>query len=181
MNERKQISKKIRFEVLKRDSFKCQYCGATPTDTLLHIDHITPVALGGKNNLDNLITACASCNLGKSATPLSSVAPSISMKEKAKEILEREKQIRAYSDALAQQAERIENDAWEVVFSLEGGVVDRFNRNKLQSIKSFLEKLPFQIVVEAAEIANARMRNKSRSFAYFCGICWNKIRENDNA
>lgn len=37
---RKPISKTLRFEVFKRDSFKCQYCGAEAPNVLLHIDHI---------------------------------------------------------------------------------------------------------------------------------------------
>lgn len=63
---RKAIPKRIRFEVLKRDSFKCQYCGASAPDVLLHIDHVKPVAKGGTNDILNLITSCESCNSGKS-------------------------------------------------------------------------------------------------------------------
>lgn len=68
--KRKSISKKLRFEVFKRDSFTCQYCGAKAPDVLLHVDHITPVSKGGKNTLMNLVTACERCNLGKSNEPL---------------------------------------------------------------------------------------------------------------
>lgn len=39
MAERKSLSKKTRFEVFKRDSFECQYCGAHPPSTILHVDH----------------------------------------------------------------------------------------------------------------------------------------------
>lgn len=68
--KRKEIAKGIRFEVLKRDSFRCQYCGVTAPDVVLHIDHIEAVANGGTNDLTNLITSCEGCNLGKSDTPL---------------------------------------------------------------------------------------------------------------
>src|SRR5947199_10578904 len=71
MPARKPISKKVRFEVFKRDCFKCQYCGAEAPNVLLHVDHIKPVAEGGTNELMNLITACAACNAGKAAVPLS--------------------------------------------------------------------------------------------------------------
>ena len=37
--KRKSISKKARFEVFKRDSFTCQYCGRTAPDVVLHLDH----------------------------------------------------------------------------------------------------------------------------------------------
>lgn len=63
---RKSITKTLRFEVLKRDSFACQYCGAKAPEVVLHVDHIEPVSKGGTNELLNLITSCLSCNLGKS-------------------------------------------------------------------------------------------------------------------
>ncbi len=59
-------SLKIRFMVLHRDSFTCQYCGRTPKDgTKLEVDHIVPKSKGGDNKMDNLITACFECNQGK--------------------------------------------------------------------------------------------------------------------
>ena len=60
------ISKRIRFEVFKRDYFTCQYCGAQAPAVLLHADHIHPRSKGGDDELMNLVTACESCNLGKS-------------------------------------------------------------------------------------------------------------------
>lgn len=65
------ISKKIRFEIFKRDSFKCQYCGQSAPDVLLNVDHINPVSKGGNNDLLNLVTACVECNQGKKATLIS--------------------------------------------------------------------------------------------------------------
>lgn len=59
------IPKRLRFSVLSRDGFTCQYCGASAPDVKLHVDHIFPVARGGLNALDNLVTACVDCNLGK--------------------------------------------------------------------------------------------------------------------
>lgn len=35
----------------------------------LHVDHVLPVSLGGLNQIDNLVTACQGCNLGKHARP----------------------------------------------------------------------------------------------------------------
>lgn len=58
---------KIRFEVLNRDNFTCQYCGRNPTNDgiKLHVDHITPKRKGGTDDFDNLVTACNECNLSK--------------------------------------------------------------------------------------------------------------------
>ncbi len=71
MQKRKSISKKTRFEVFKRDSFTCQYCGAKAPDAILEIDHLNPVKHGGDNDLLNLITSCFVCNRGKSHRKLS--------------------------------------------------------------------------------------------------------------
>ena len=38
------VSKRTRFEVLRRDNFTCRYCRST--DNELTVDHVTPVALG---------------------------------------------------------------------------------------------------------------------------------------
>lgn len=54
---REALSKSIRFEVFKRDSFKCQYCGGEAPNVLLHVDHIEPVSKGGTNDITNLITS----------------------------------------------------------------------------------------------------------------------------
>lgn len=58
---------RLRWEILLRDSFTCQYCGRTPKQgVILTIDHIVPKIQGGKNTKDNLITSCRCCNSGKS-------------------------------------------------------------------------------------------------------------------
>ena len=59
-----------RFMVLTRDAFQCRYCGCTPENNPLHVDHVVPVAIGGSDDLENLVTACPSCNRGKGANVL---------------------------------------------------------------------------------------------------------------
>lgn len=178
--KRKPISKKVRFEVFKRDGFACQYCGRTPPTVVLHVDHIEAVKRGGSNHQDNLITSCLDCNLGKGATPLSSVPASL--KDKAAEVAEREAQIKGYHKALAAKARRIENETWEVAAALEGVErVEKYDRRDLQSIKRFLERAPYWEVIDAAEKALAKFPYGDGSrFRYFCGICWRKIREAEN-
>ena len=63
---RRPISKALRFAVLERDEFRCQYCGATPKNGALEVDHIIPVSKGGETSAENLITSCEPCNKGKS-------------------------------------------------------------------------------------------------------------------
>jgi hypothetical protein len=60
-----------RFEVFKRDNFKCQYCGRPSPEVILHVDHIKPIAANGDNEISNLITSCKECNLGKGPRELS--------------------------------------------------------------------------------------------------------------
>lgn len=62
---RKPLSKRLRYMVLRRDGFACQYCGAKAPDVRLHVDHIVPLARGGTDDIRNLRTACADCNGGK--------------------------------------------------------------------------------------------------------------------
>lgn len=59
------VSARLRFTVLERDQFRCRYCGVAAPDVPLHVDHIVPLAAGGRTVLDNLVTACRDCNLGK--------------------------------------------------------------------------------------------------------------------
>jgi hypothetical protein len=60
------LAKSIRFEVLRRDSFTCTYCGRQPPEVKLQVDHVVPWSKGGTHELSNLRTACRDCNLGKS-------------------------------------------------------------------------------------------------------------------
>lgn len=65
---RRQSAKRLRlrFDILRRDNFTCQYCGRKAPDVVLHIDHVLAKANGGINNVNNYITACSDCNIGKS-------------------------------------------------------------------------------------------------------------------
>ena len=57
----------LRFKILARDKFTCQYCGKSPQEgIILHVDHIKPRSKGGKDTKENLLTSCENCNLGKS-------------------------------------------------------------------------------------------------------------------
>ena len=180
--KRKGISKKTRFDIFKRDGFICQYCGSHPPSVVLHVDHIVPVFEGGKNNADNLITSCLPCNLGKGARSLDLIP--LSLQEKALDIAEKEAQLRGYHDIIELKIARIEAECWLVadVFDPTNSTKG-YNRQNFQSIKKFVEKIGVHEVIEAAEIAMAKwMYSDKKTFVYFCGVCWRKIREeNDGA
>lgn len=81
---------KLRFAILYRDEFRCQYCGNTPQDGVkLHIDHIIPKSKGGTDDIDNLITSCQICNWGKTDVLLDE-KPVVKISAKAFEILSQE-------------------------------------------------------------------------------------------
>ena len=56
---------RLRFRVFQRNGFTCQYCGRKAPDVVLHVDHKFPHSKGGNYSLNNLITACGDCNIGK--------------------------------------------------------------------------------------------------------------------
>lgn len=62
------VSKRTRFEVLRRDNHTCRYCGEAAPDVKLTVDHVLPVTLGGSDDPSNLVAACRDCNAGKSST-----------------------------------------------------------------------------------------------------------------
>ena len=63
--QKMQINRRMRFKVLNRDGFSCQYCGRKAPEVRLEVDHITAKTKGGTDLYSNLITACLECNRGK--------------------------------------------------------------------------------------------------------------------
>ena len=68
--DKREIRLGLRFDVLKRDHFRCVVCGRSPATVLglvLHVDHVVPWSKGGKTVIENLRSACQDCNIGKGA------------------------------------------------------------------------------------------------------------------
>lgn len=64
--ERGKVSNKMRFSIYSRDGYRCRICGARQGKRVqLEIDHIIPIAKGGKSTYDNLQTLCHNCNVQK--------------------------------------------------------------------------------------------------------------------
>ena len=63
------ISAELRDQVRQRANFACEYCGVAEADTggLLTVDHFQPQALGGSDDLANLLYCCHGCNHFKAA------------------------------------------------------------------------------------------------------------------
>jgi hypothetical protein len=87
------ITKRVRFEVFKRDKFTCQYCGKAAPDVVLHVDHMEPKSKGGTDDLLNLTTSCVDCNLGKGARRLSDDSVVTRQREQLEALQSRQEQI----------------------------------------------------------------------------------------
>ena len=98
------ITKKIRFEVFKRDFFTCQYCGQTPPMAILEVDHIKPKSKNGKDEIDNLTTSCFECNRGKGKNELNCIPDAIY--DKSKILKEKEEQLMEYNKILEEARNR---------------------------------------------------------------------------
>ena len=173
---RKPLSKKVRFEVFKRDGFTCAYCGATPPKVILQVDHIVPVSGGGNNSIDNLVTSCQPCNIGKGKNSLTSIPESL--QEKALRIKEQEEQLQGFYKILKERDDGIESELWEVAQMIEPMALEKgIPRDWAKSIRYFLEQLGLYDAKYAAEIARAKFPyGGKKTFLYFCGVCHRKIR-----
>lgn len=66
-NQRKLMTKELRHKIMIRDNYTCRLCGKyMPDEVGLHIDHIVPIAKGGKSVESNLQVLCSKCNGSKS-------------------------------------------------------------------------------------------------------------------
>lgn len=64
---RNKIPDRIQLQVRERANYLCEYCHANERWQYVRftVDHVVPVSLGGKDNLDNLTLACFHCNRHK--------------------------------------------------------------------------------------------------------------------
>lgn len=66
--ERGRVSNEMRRKIYERDNYRCRCCGRSQNEVDLEIDHIVPIAKGGKSTSDNLQTLCTECNKRKGTT-----------------------------------------------------------------------------------------------------------------
>jgi hypothetical protein len=176
------ISRKIRFETFKRDGFKCAYCGKSPPQVILEIDHIDPRAAGGQDNINNLITACFDCNRGKRNIPLTKAPPTLS--ENLAVLKEQEEQLGEYRRFVRKIERRVQGEVAEIdaVYSEAYPGWQFSDKFKRASLKTFLRFLPKHEIINSLEIAISKYpRDKDRVINYFCGICWHRIKGTDRS
>lgn len=135
------ISTRTRFEVFKRDSFTCQYCGAKAPDVTLHADHIVPVSKGGSDDILNLVTACQQCNAGKSNRELDD--NSVVSKRMAQ------------AEALQSRREQM-----EMIYRWHEGLSDMAEEATARTVEYILHLVPEYAVTDADQAQAARCIKK---------------------
>lgn len=176
--QRKTITKKTRFEVFKRDSFSCQYCGAKAPDVVLHIDHIEPVSKGGDNAILNLITACAGCNSGKSDRRLADQATLTKQVQQLAELNERREQLKLmveWRKGLQKLGDQEVDAASDLFDSMTGSHPTDTGRNML---RASIRKHGISAVLDAITIAverHARFDGADKATSASAGIAFNHI------
>ncbi len=175
-NKRKTIGNKVRFEVFKRDSFTCQYCGKGVPDVVLEVDHINPVKEGGDNNILNLITSCKECNSGKGARKLNDHSLLKIEKQKLTELNEKRIQLEEMMrwrhelmDLEETQVAKID----QVLGELIGVELTETGR---KTYKNLIKKHGFKQVLEAVDASvaqywNSQTRNTDEVLKYIKKIC----------
>ena len=169
------ISKKIRFEVFKRDGFQCAYCGKTPPDVILEVDHIQPKSKDGKDDIENLLTACFNCNRGKRNISLDKIPNKLY--ENLEILKQKEEQLKEYRKFILKIRERINKDICTVEKKFQEYFPDKqFADHFKVSIKQFLSKLDLYDIIDAMEYSCLKFDESAIALKYFCGICWNNIK-----
>ncbi len=159
------VSKRLRFEVLKRDGYACRYCHAT--DNPLTIDHVVPVALGGTDEPDNLVAACRDCNAGKSSTP-SDAETVASVAEDAVRWAKAMQEATRQDEARRQQEYELDDKIAEILDERWHWWVPE---NWAQSVRAWLAAgLTLEDFAYAVEVASDKRGIDSR-FRYLMGVC----------
>jgi hypothetical protein len=177
------VSKRLRYEILRRDNHTCRYCGATAPDVPLRVDHVTPVALGGTDTPDNLVTACEPCNSGKSSVPPDAALVTnvdadafrwaAAMKQAAAEMEARESERDAYHQTFtdAWNSWHYEHNGERRTYELDAewqSTLDRFRAAGLPASA-------WPGIVDAA--MGSTGVPVSNLFRYACGIGWRHVTE----
>lgn len=177
--KRKSLSKKLRFEVFKRDSFKCQYCGESAPDVILHVDHIHPVSKGGNNDIMNLITSCQSCNSGKGAVTLDDSSVIEKQRKQLEELNERREQLESmlqWREGLKVIDDRAIDavcDVWHEATCERSSI----NDSGRKTVKTLLKNFGLNTVLDAVDTAIERYAKYDDGVITdeSAGIAFNKI------
>jgi hypothetical protein len=176
---RKAISKRVRYEVLRRDNFTCKYCRSTENE--LTVDHVVPVSLGGTDDPSNLVAACRDCNLGKtSSSPDAAVVAQVTddalrwsaaMQVAAGLMRDNLQEEWDYADTL--------DDEWSGWhYGYDHRPIPRPSDWRHSANAWRTAGLPIDLLTDAARraLGNSKIPPQD-TWKYFCGIAWRRITE----
>lgn len=180
MSKRTQITQALRYQVMRRDQFTCQYCGAQSPHATLQIDHVVPAALGGSNDPENLVTACAQCNAGKGK----------SQADEATVAAVSERNLR-WADALAEAAHIVRSgsgdydgeldefrDAWQRWRVNGTNETVPLPSGYRKSVVTWLSRgLDIDDLVELIPVAMEKRLSNSDRFRYYAGCAWRRVEQ----
>ncbi|MEY1677270.1 HNH endonuclease [Gordonia sp. ABKF26] len=175
------LSRRLRYEILRRDNHTCRYCGASAPAVPLTVDHVIPVALGGLDDPTNLVTACRDCNSGKAAT-----SPDATM------IADVQERALLWAAAMKQAAEERagEREFHQWIHTWFRARWNRWTWTDARGEKHSVP-LPEEFTVSLDRFLNAGLDDgdfdelidatmtarSSDEWKYFCGCCWRRIRQ----
>lgn len=181
------VSRRLRFEILRRDGHTCRYCGASAPDVKLTVDHVNPSALGGEDRPENLVTACDACNGGKSSIP----PDSGTVANVAADAVRWSAAIQAAAEQMLADRDQMQkiitefDEAWSVWGAGSGSERAAVPRPAgwEQSVGSFMAAgLPQPVLLDCIPKAMGNRKLKPDDvFRYMCGIAWKKVGEIQDA
>lgn len=168
------VSKRLRYEILRRDNHACRYCGATAPDHKLTVDHVIPTTLGGSDEPSNLVAACVDCNAGKTSSnpdaPLVDDVKADALRwawamQLASTVIgqEREKAKRSHAAFIKRW------DAWDYHYP----VPNNFPESIDALVKAGLTDSDLVYCVDQT----MQRRGVANRFRYFCGVAWSVARD----
>lgn len=174
------VTKRVRFEVLKRDNHTCRYCGATAPDVKLHVDHVIPIALGGTDKPNNLVAACKDCNAGKTSTnPNDDLVANVKESALAYATALRAsiKEVTGSAKGLRRIRLNLETRWYELSDDYGYHSVAPLDENWGSTLRRWLELgLDEDFLLDAMEIAFAKYGvSRSDRFRYFCGVVYRTL------
>lgn len=168
------VSRRLRFEILRRDRHTCRYCGAAAPDVSLTVDHVIPVTLGGGDEPQNLVTACAACNAGKS-----SIAPDAELVDDVDATAMLFARALEHASTLRRADRAALNefiDGFETLWA-EYGNLPRPNDWAVSVERFYAAGLDLATMRDFAYASVVSRAALSAVWRYFCGCCWRELTE----
>ena len=172
------ISKRLRYEILKRDGHRCFYC--KDTERKLTVDHVVPKALGGTDDPTNLVASCGECNGGKSSSnPDAQLVAQVDTDALRWQMA----WAAAVAEAKHDSQQRTKNIAkvkrnYTAAYKGRHGEAPYLPEGWQSSVGRWLDLgLTVELIDEAISAAVGRSNiPRNDRWAYFAGCCWGVIR-----